>query len=456
VSHGTQCRFDVGNVTTQAQRREDGTYAIRGQKIFISGGEQDLTENIVHLVLARITGDPPGTKGLSLFIVPKYLPATDGTLGRRNDLLCSGVEEKMGIHGLSTCAMAFGEHDDCVGYLLGAERKGMRQMFQMMNEERLFVGLQGLSYTSVAYQHAAAYAQIRRQGTHVSQLFSPTAPQVPIVEHPDVKRMLLWMKAYGEGMRILTYFLAYNLDLAAAAKDESAREANALAELLIPICKAGNTDTAWLVTSEAIQVYGGYGYCKDYPVEQYARECKILSIVEGTNGIQAIDLLLRKVLLDHEGYHLALFRKMMRNIMTGAEGIVPPRYLTLLGRAMATWEDVITLFYNHLKAGNVATLFGQATWFLMAMYLLCLGGMHLWSLTMATKRHGQLRGKSPGESSGEELYDPVEILFYEGKMLSSQFFLGTEFRKIFSYFDMILQEEPSLTQAKAEIFGAIP
>jgi hypothetical protein len=358
----------------------------------------------------------------------------------------------MGIHGLSTCTLSFGENDRCAGYLLGEEQKGMRQMFQMMNEERLFVGLQGLAASSAAYMHAAAYAGNRIQGTHVTELFNPKAPQTPIIEHPDVKRMLLRMKAYSEGMRILTYFLGKNLDVAALNKGEAGREARAMAELLTPLCKAGNTDTAWDVTAESIQIHGGYGYCRDYPVEQYARDCKILSIVEGTNGIQSIDLLMRKVLMDKNQYNLMIFRKKVRETLGMAKDLVEDKYWMSLQDALEKLDDIVTFLNKQFVSGNLPAILGQATLFQKALFTLCLGWMHLWNLTVATSRTNEMTQTAVNDSHDEKIGDNREAVFYRGKILASRFFIGTEFPKYFSMAEAILNNESALIEADASIF----
>jgi alkylation response protein AidB-like acyl-CoA dehydrogenase len=443
---------DVGNVKTRAIPQQDGAYLICGQKIFISGGEHDLADNIIHMVLARIDGDPPGTRGLSLFIVPKTIPASGGTPPKRNDLICTGIEHKMGIHGLSTCTLSFGENDRCVGYLLGEAQKGMRQMFQMMNEERLFVGLQGLAFASAAYMHAVAYAKNRIQGTRVTELTNPEAPQTPIIEHPDVKRMLLRMKSYTEGMRILTYFLGKNLDVAALNRDEAGREAKAMAELLIPLCKAGNTDTAWDITAESIQIHGGYGYCQDYPVEQYARECKILSIVEGTNGIQSIDLLMRKVLMDKNQYNLTIFKKKVRETLCMADDLVDDKYRMPIQDALEKLDDVVAHLFKQLASGNLSAVFGQATPFQQALFMLCMGWMHLWNMVVATSRLNEMTKTAAGYSPHEENKDDSDAIFYRGKILASRFFIGTEFPKYASIAKALLNNESALIEADASVF----
>ncbi|RMD99943.1 MAG: acyl-CoA dehydrogenase, partial [Deltaproteobacteria bacterium] len=273
-------------------------YKIKGTKIFISCGEHDMTENIVHLVLARTPGAPPGTKGISLFLVPKYRVNADGTLGEPNDVFCSGIEEKMGIHGSATCTLNFGDNDQCYGYLIGKEEHGIAYMFQLMNEARLSVGIQGLSIGGVAYRYALKYAKERIQGVSVEQWKDPEAPRVAIIEHPDVRRMLMTMKAYIDGMRALLFKVGYWADLAHYSEDDAERETcQDLVDLLTPVCKAYATDWGYEVTTLAIQVHGGYGYIREYGVEQCARDLKIGSIYEGTNGIQALDLLGRKLSL---------------------------------------------------------------------------------------------------------------------------------------------------------------
>lgn len=288
---------DVGAAKTKAVKVE-GTdyYHVSGTKIFITGGDHDLTENIVHLVLARTPGAPAGTKGLSLFIVPKYRFTEAGGVGESNDVACVGIEHKMGIKASATCQLAFGEKGDCRGYIVGQEMDGIKMMFNMMNEARIEVGLQGCSLTNAAYQNALAYARERVQGSSIREFKNPDAPKVTIIEHPDVRRQLLTIKAFGEGMRSLLHSVAFYNDLAHHAEAEEDRaKYNGFVELLTPICKAYCTDRGVDMTSMAIQVFGGYGYTQDYPAEQYMRDVKIGCIYEGTNSIQSLDLLARKL-----------------------------------------------------------------------------------------------------------------------------------------------------------------
>jgi alkylation response protein AidB-like acyl-CoA dehydrogenase len=297
---GTMCLTEpgagsaVGDLKSTAELRDDGTYSIAGTKIFISGGDHDLTDNIVHLVLARVKGDPSGIKGISLFVVPKKWVNDDGSVGEMNDVQVGGIEHKMGINGCSTCVLNFGENNQCRGYLIGKQREGIVAMFQMMNEARILCGLQGAAAANAAYQAALGYAKERVQGTHVRDFKDPEAPRVAIIEHPDVRRMLATMKAYSEGLRALLIKTAYYGDQVLSGQDPEGR-GRMLLDLFTPICKAYSTDKGFNVTELAIQTYGGYGYIREYPVEQYMRDVKIASLYEGTNGIQAMDLLGRKM-----------------------------------------------------------------------------------------------------------------------------------------------------------------
>jgi alkylation response protein AidB-like acyl-CoA dehydrogenase len=290
---------DVGSAKTSARRNPDGTYSIRGTKIFISAGDHDLAENIIHLVLARVEGAPLGTKGLSLFIVPKWRINADGSSGESNDVSLGSIEHKMGINGSATCVLNFGENDKCLGELVGGvEHVGMSQMFKMMNGARIAVGIQGLGLASAAYFNALDYAKERKQGGHFTKWKDPSSPRVPIIEHPDVRRMLLEMKSHVEGIRALLVKLAMHTDKAkqlSGRDDDQAAYHRGQVEVLTPLVKAYSSDQAFRLCAQAIQVYGGAGFCKDYPVEQYCRDSKIFSIYEGTNHIQAMDLVGRKL-----------------------------------------------------------------------------------------------------------------------------------------------------------------
>ncbi|MCK9230276.1 MAG: acyl-CoA dehydrogenase [Syntrophales bacterium] len=287
---------DVGALTTVAKRNPDGTFSIIGSKSFISAGDHNLTENIIHPVLARIEGDPGGTRGISIFVVPKIRINDDGSLGAPNDVTCGNIESKMGIHGNPTCTLNFGDNGTCVGYLMGEERQGMRIMFHMMNEERQGVGMMGVAMATAAYRHAVEYARERFQGTDIMAGKDPDAPQVPIIRHPDVRRMLLKQKSIVEGIRALAMLCYYTMDkkMVAETEEEKTKWAD-MGDILIPLVKAYCTDLGMVVNDLAVQTFGGYGYCREYPVEQMMRDQKINTIYEGTNGIQALDLLGRKL-----------------------------------------------------------------------------------------------------------------------------------------------------------------
>ena len=288
------CGTDLGLLRTRAEPQADGSYLVTGTKIFISSGEHDLAENIIHLVLAKIAGAPDTVKGISLFIVPKFLVEGDGALGARNGVVCGSIEEKMGIHGNSTCLL---NYDNAVGYLVGEPEKGLAAMFIMMNAARLGVGLQGLAIGEVAYQNAVAYAKDRRQGRAlVPDARDPEAKADPIIVHPDVRRMLMEMRAFNEGARALVLWGALQVDISRKAQTEEEREAASdLLGLLTPVIKGYLTDKGFETAVAAQQVYGGHGYIREWGMEQFVRDARIAQIYEGTNGIQALDLVGRKL-----------------------------------------------------------------------------------------------------------------------------------------------------------------
>ena len=286
-----QCGTDLGLLTTKAVQKADGSFAITGQKIFISAGEHDLTDNIIHLVLARIEGAPPGTKGISLFIVPKTLVNEDGSLGARNGVSCGAIESKMGIHGNATCVM---NYDGATGWLLGAPNRGLHAMFVMMNEARLGVANQGLALSEVAYQNAAAYAKERVQGRALTGRKNDTGAD-PIIVHPDVRRMLLSIRAFNEGARALLMWTALQGDLARGGDPSSTQTADDMLGLLTPVLKGVLTDTGFANCVTAQQVLGGHGYIAEWGLEQFVRDARIAMIYEGANGVQALDLVGRKL-----------------------------------------------------------------------------------------------------------------------------------------------------------------
>ncbi|WP_374763643.1 acyl-CoA dehydrogenase [Yunchengibacter salinarum] len=337
---------DVGALKTRAERADDGSYRITGQKIYITWGEHDLAENIVHLVLARLPDAPKGTKGISMFLVPKYLVNADGSPGARNDVRLVGLEHKLGIHASPTCTMAFGENGDCVGYLVGEENKGMRNMFTMMNHARVGVGLQGTAISERAYQAAVWYAKDRVQS---AALGARTPEPVAIIRHPDVRRMLMTMRATTEATRAIIYRNAWAMDRAHRLTDPEARAAaQGEADLLTPLSKAYGTDVGVENTSLAIQVFGGMGYVEETGVAQHYRDARIAPIYEGTNGIQALDLVGRKLNMDGGAHWKALIDEMAdfaggldRAMADQADGLV---------RAVETLRDTSeTLFANGIE-----------------------------------------------------------------------------------------------------------
>jgi len=287
------CGTDLGLLRTKAVPVGDGSYKISGQKIFISAGEHDLAENIIHLVLARIEGAPQGVKGISLFLVPKFLVKDDGSLGARNGVSCGALEEKMGIHGNATCVL---NYDEAIGWLVGEEHKGLRAMFTMMNEARLGVGLQGLSQSEVAYQNALAYAQERLQGRSLTGPKAEDKPADPLIVHPDVRRMLLDIKSFNEGARALLVWTALHGDLSHRSNDEKTREfGDDMMALLTPVLKGYFTDRGFMNAVDAQQIFGGHGYIAEWGMEQFVRDARIAMIYEGANGVQALDLVGRKL-----------------------------------------------------------------------------------------------------------------------------------------------------------------
>lgn len=307
-----QCGTDLGMLRTKAEPQSDGSHKLTGSKIFISAGEHDFAENIIHLVLARLPDAPAGSKGISLFVVPKFLVKTDGSLGARNPIFCTGLEHKMGIHGNATAQLSL---DGASGFMVGAPNKGLAAMFVMMNAARIGVGVQGLGLTEVAYQHAAAYAKERLQMRSLTGPKAPDQPADPIIVHPDVRKMLLTARAYAEGGRALAMWTTLQIDKELGSDDDEVRADCAdLVALVTPIVKAFLTDNAWISTSHCLQVFGGHGYIRETGVEQFVRDSRINMIYEGTNTIQALDLIGRKVLGDN-GKKLKKFGKLVADFV---------------------------------------------------------------------------------------------------------------------------------------------
>lgn len=419
-----QAGSDVGAVRTKATRNADGTYKIEGTKIFITGGDNDLCENVVHIILARIEGHPEGTKGLSCFVVPKIRVNEDGSLGDANDVICSGIEHKMGMKGSATCVLNFGENGKCIGELIGPEQQGIIVMFTMMNEQRALVGLQGLAQASAAYLHAVEFARVRNQG---GQFGSKSAKQVPIITHPDVRRNLVWMKAYTEGMRSLVFYLMYCMDKMDECDDAAEKtRLRYLVEMLTPVCKAYCTDKGYDVCTRAIQVHGGYGYCTEYKVEQFARDCKITSIYEGTNGIQALDLFGRKIRMSNGAAAEALFREMEALIAEASAVKSLASYAGEVGKSLAALKGVTAYLIQQSTSENAYLAYSWASPYLEIFGDVLLGWLFLWQAKVA----------AGSRSAGEK--------FYAEKVSTAQFYIDSLLPVVHGKIAAIMKGDKSL------------
>jgi alkylation response protein AidB-like acyl-CoA dehydrogenase len=399
------CGTDLGLMRTKAEPQEDGTFRISGQKIFISAGEHDMADNIIHLVLAKIPGGPDGVKGISLFIVPKFLVNEDGSLGARNGVSVGKIEEKMGIHGNATCVM---NYDGATGYLIGEEHKGMRAMFTMMNEARLGVGLQGYAQAEIAYQNAVAYANDRLQGRDVTGAKNPDGPADPIIVHPDVRRNLMDQKSFVEGARAFTYWGATLIDRAHKNGDA---DAEGLISLMTPVIKGFLTDKGYEYASAAQQVYGGHGYIEEWGMSQYARDARITQIYEGANGIQALDLVGRKLAQDG-GKHVMAFFELVKTFIKENEDneALKADFLDPLKAASKDLQAAGMYFMqNGMKNPNDA-LAGSYD-FMHMMGHVCLG------LMWARQAKAAMAALDAGES---------DTAFYETKIATGRYYMARQ------------------------------
>jgi alkylation response protein AidB-like acyl-CoA dehydrogenase len=400
------CGTDLGLMRTKAEPQSDGSYLITGTKIFISAGEHDMAENIIHLVLAKIPGGPEGIKGVSLFLVPKFLVNDDGSLGARNGVSCGSIEHKMGIHGNSTCVL---NYDNAKGWLVGQMHKGMQAMFVMMNAARLGVGVQGLSQAEVAYQNALTYANDRLQGRSITGTKNPEKPADPIIVHPDIRRMLMTIKAFVEGSRALALWTGIELDIAAKHPDaERRQEADDLVAFLTPMVKAYMTDYGYQCATMAQQVYGGHGYIAEWGMEQFVRDARIAMIYEGANGIQALDLVGRKLptgigRLARRFFHpvSAFIEEKMMDPGIGKDYVMP------LAKAFARLQTATAVVSERgLKNPDEA---GAASWdYLNLFALVALGFM--WA------RMAEVAKQKLAEGEGDKD-------FYETKLVTARFFM---------------------------------
>jgi alkylation response protein AidB-like acyl-CoA dehydrogenase len=399
------CGTDLGLLRTRAVPQADGSYTVTGSKIFISAGDHDLTENIIHLVLAKLPDAPKGVKGISLFLVPKFLPRADGTPGERNGVSCSALEHKMGIKASATCQMSF---DDATGWLVGEPHKGMRAMFTMMNSERLSVGIQGLGAGEAAYQGAVAYAKERLQGRSLAGARRPDLPADPIIVHPDVRRMLMTIRAYNEGCRALGAWVARSLDVMEHHPDPAERRrAEDFAALMTPVVKALFTDLGFEAASIGMQVYGGHGFIRDHGMEQYVRDARISMIYEGTNGVQALDLVGRK-LPAHAGRYL---RSFFHPVLAALDAAIKDDDLSPLAQPLAKAFGALQLATAHIAQRGLKDpeeAGAAATEYLRLFGLVALGYMWLRSAKVA---HTALKAGT-GERD-----------FYEAKLATARFYM---------------------------------
>ncbi|MBO6882246.1 MAG: acyl-CoA dehydrogenase C-terminal domain-containing protein [Marivita sp.] len=400
------CGTDLGLMRTKAVPQDDGSYKITGQKIFISAGDHDMAENIIHLVLAKIPGGPEGIKGVSLFIVPKFIVNEDGSLGDRNGVSVGKIEEKMGIHGNATCVM---NYDEATGYLIGEMHKGMRAMFTMMNEARLGVGLQGYAQAEVAYQNAVAYANDRLQGRDVTGAKAPEKSADPIIVHPDIRRNLMDQKSFTEGARAFTYWGAYLID---RAHKNSDKDADGLISLLTPIIKGFQTDKGFEMAVNAQQVYGGHGYIEEWGMSQFARDARIAMIYEGANGIQALDLVGRKLAQDG-GKHVMAFFEMIKTFAAenkGQDEAFDRDFLDPLKSASKDLQAAAMYFMqNGMKNPNNA-LAGSYDFMHMFGHV-CLG--YMWA------RMGLAASKALKDGASD-------VAFYETKLATGRYYMARQ------------------------------
>ena len=418
--YGTMCLSEpqagssLADIKTLATPQPDGSYKLTGSKMWISAGDHELGENIIHLVLAKIAGAPPGVKGISLFIVPRYRVNEDGSRGERNDVRLAGLNHKMGQRGSVNTFLKFGEQDDCAGYLVGEPHQGLGYMFHMMNEERIGVGMGAVQQGYAGYLYSLQYASERRQGRHPDQR-DPTAPMLPIIEHADVRRMLLQQRAYVEGAQALGFYAAALVDHTHEGPETERREEALLLDLLTPIVKAWSSDYCLKANELAVQVLGGYGYTREYPVEQHYRDNRINPIHEGTNGIQALDLLGRKA-MQEGGAGLAILFK--RIAATCAEAGAHPEladYAKQLGEAVRLAGATSKAAGAAMAAGEVRAVLANAHWYMQLLGHVSVAWMWLWQALAARRR------AEDEPSLGD---------FAAGKLATCRFFFATELPQI--------------------------
>ncbi|MFH2067281.1 MAG: acyl-CoA dehydrogenase [Pseudomonadota bacterium] len=429
---GTMCLTEahagsaLSDLSCQAVKNGN-EYKIRGTKNFVSGGDHNLAENIVHMVLARTENASPGIKGISLFLVPKFRVSPDGELGELNDVHVSGLVKKMGFRASPTCILSFGDNDSCIGYLIGEEFQGIRYMFHMMNESRIMIGLQSLGIAGTAYLHALRYARNRVQGTDIRKMRDVNAPSVPIIVHPDIRRMLMLMKTVTEGMRALIYSTVFYKDLAQCEEDQAKKDLyQGFVELLTPVCKAWSSDMGFRVTEWAMQTYGGYGYCRDYPIEQYMRDIKVASIFEGTNGIQALDLLGRKVTWKNGLWFLNYISMLDGFIEKNRSHSVFGKHINRLAKAKDALVQVSMVFGEMMTNGDISYPALHACPFLEMLGDVAIAHLLLEQAMIAQEKYDNICSKTSAGSDEEKhqlCTENSEAKFYWGKICSMDFFV---------------------------------
>jgi acyl-CoA dehydrogenase len=429
------CGTDLGLLRSKAVPQADGSYKITGTKIFISAGEHDLAPNIVHLVLARIEGAPQGTRGISLFVVPKVLINSDGSLGARNGVSCGSIEEKMGIHANSTCVMNF---DAATGWLVGEANRGLNAMFVMMNEARLGVGVQGLAVSEVAYQNAATYAKERLQGRSISGTKFPDKAADPIIVHPDVRRSLMTMKAFNEAARALVMWTALQSDLAHRADDQKTRQsADDHMGLLTPVIKGVLTDQGFANTVTAQQIYGGHGYIAEHGMEQFVRDARIAMIYEGANGIQGLDLVGRKLGKDGGRAVMAFFNEVQTYIKEHAGDEAMKPYVGPLGDALGHLQQA-TMWFMQNARGNPDNAGAGGTDYMHLFGLVALG--YMWC-RMAEAAHGKLKAGANGAAPR-----------LNAKLVTGRFFMERMLPETAAHLARIKAGAASMMELPAEAF----
>jgi len=442
---GTMCLSEphagssLADIKTSAEAHADGSYRLTGAKMWISAGDHELGENIVHLVLAKIVGAPAGVRGISLFIVPRWRVNADGSRGERNDVRLAGLNHKMGQRGSVNTFLKFGEAGDCVGYLVGEPHQGLGYMFHMMNEERIGVGMGAVQQGCAGYLYSLQYARERKQGRHPDQK-DPASPPVALIEHADVRRMLLAQKCYVEGAQLLGFYASVLVDHALDPDETVRRESHLLLELLTPIVKAWGSDHALKANELAIQILGGYGYTREYPVEQNYRDNRINPIHEGTNGIQALDLLGRKAMMQGGAALQLLLSRIARTCTDAGDSEVLKPLATQLAAAAALAGEATRAAGQRMQAGEIRRTLANAAHYMTLLGHVTIGWMWLQQAMVAQTA---LRGAAGSDSDSD---------FYNGKLQACRFFFATELPLVEHAARLVREADASAVDMRGEWF----